>query len=673
MPKASVATLWLMLLLLAACAAPPAPAPPPAPTPRTTAVTWREVEVVPSARGEHAWLAAPLQPMAQDVVDPQPWSYRVYLPKQDGEQGGASGERPLILLNLLASIEWDADDAYLNDFEEALREASFYLWDVTDGQMAIGQARIEDNRASWWDADIRVLARNTEAPHASIGGIKEQVNAAAYRVQVGPFWDSDPTANPFGKWSAIDGHRTLAHELGHYVLGLYDEYTLKNSSYTSCITAQPTADPHGNELASAMNWQYTTSELSARHVADLWDQGSGSCTGTLHWEKTKQSAWESVAARFNRPSVWQVLAPSASANFGPGRDDWPAALDGIPAITVTHVATGTSAAPLLSDLDLTVEVETPPAGVSVPGSFDEIWLSGPGRCAISLGKATVGVPLPLLGTHSGDTLFVKKHMGSFHWCGETEVPGNDSTRLALLVQAQRACAFVARMCSEDSPVANPSGAPFWLANLNPALAGADQATWRTQSGADWISPDQFIKIAQEERGLDPPDLMQWAADAVAALVAQGDNAPLITGIGLCLPDGGRCTRLPVSVVAYAGNEEQDTPAPLTFSSADGRLQVYGRGDAAINTLLILDSPPVAPPNGDLRSVSRVYTLAGDWEGCLQVQIQAECCVDANDENTPSLYHFADGEWSGLGRPPFSPQEGYVLATIDEPGSYALFR
>ena len=39
-------------------------------------------------------------------------------------------------------------------------------------------------------------------------------------------------------------------------------------------------------------------------------------------------------------------------------------------------------------------------------------------------------------------------------------------------------------------------------------------------------------------------------------------------------------------------KDQSDPAPLSYSSADGCLQVYGRDQAMLDTLLIIDSPPV---------------------------------------------------------------------------------
>ena len=43
---------------------------------------------------------------------------------------------PLILFNIVVSIEWDADEVYLASIEDAFIKASDYLYDISDGQMA---------------------------------------------------------------------------------------------------------------------------------------------------------------------------------------------------------------------------------------------------------------------------------------------------------------------------------------------------------------------------------------------------------------------------------------------------------------------------------------------------------------------------------------------------------
>lgn len=666
MPKATTAIFCLMLLAIACAAPPPIASPSAAPAsaeqlqPQASESAWREVGVVSSARGEHDGLAAPLQAMAQDAAAPQPWSYRVYLPIED--TAGTADKRPLILLNLLASIEWDADDAYLRDFETALRKASFYLWDLTDGQMAIGQAHVVDNRESWKHADIRVLARNTEAPHASINGMGEQKAPAAYRVQVGPFWSKNLNTDPTGKWSAPDGYRTLAHELLHYVVGLYDEYNLGTNSYSGCSAAPP--DDSRGSGASAMNWQYTASELSATTVPKLW---SNECEKTLQWEKTKRgkSAWASVAARFNTSptSIWRIYPPNGTADPGPDCADWPAALADIPVI----ISDNKKPAPLLTDVSVQV------TGKPVNEAAD-VFLARPGQCAISLGKTVVGDgALQLLGAHPDDIFYVKYQFprdASVWWCGTATLSaGNAVTVTIELNNWNNLCPFRFSSCTDASPVTDPSQAR--VLTLRPSAATGGETVLSIEIGPEWPPSAEVEPIAQSWQ-LEPFDSPQWAVDVAAALAEQDDPYALFGSVGLCLPDGGPCTLLPIGVAGYIGTEEQDAASPLTYSAADGRLQVYDRADPdKIQSLLILDSSPPSPFRG-LRSISRAYTLAGDWTFPLQVQIQAECCLDAEPETTPLLFRLIDGEWVEAGRPPFSSQESYVLAEIAEPGTYGLF-
>lgn len=665
MPKATAA-IFCLLLLVIACAAPrPTASPSPAPAsaeqlqPHTAESAWREVGVVSSGRGEHDGLAAPLQAMAQDAAAPQPWSYRVYLPIEDSD--GAADKRPLILLNLLASIEWDADDAYLRDFETALRKASFYLWDLTDGQMAIGQAHVVDNRESWKHADIRVLARNTEAPHASINGMGEQNAPTAYRVQVGPFWSKNLNTDPTGKWSAPDGHRTLAHELLHYVVGLYDEYNLDTKSFSGCSAAPP--DDSGGSGASAMNWQYTASELSATTVPELW---SNECEKTLQWEKTKRgkSAWESVAARFNTlpTATWRIHLPNGTADPGPDCADWPTALADIPVITSDNK----KPAPLLTDVSVQV------TGRPVNEAAD-VLLARPGQCAISLGKTVVGDgALQLLGAHPDDIFYVKYQFpgdASVWWCGTATLSaGNPVTVTIKLENWDKKCPFRFSNCTDASRVADPSQARILTAKPSATIG---ETAWSIETRSDWFPLAEVEPIAFDY-SLEPLDSLQWTVDAAATWAALATDVLPVGGVGLCLPDDGPCTLLPIGVASYTHDAEEDTTAPLTYSSADGHLQVYDRAAPnKIQSLLILDSPP-PPPYRGLQGISRAYTLAGDWTPPLQVQIQVDCCLDTKRENTPLLFRLINGEWVEAGRPPFFPQESYVLAEIAEPGTYALF-
>ncbi len=224
-------------------------------------------------------------------------------------------EQPLIIFNLLVSIEWDATDEYVADIQAAFDAAADFLYDVTDGQMTFGQVAIYDNAEHWTEADIQITTKNVVNPHAFIGGITSE--DTSHIIRVGRFWNGN-TADQ-GLWSEPAGYRTLVHEFGHYGLGLYDEYfgylkvgdTLVGKKRTVCVHKDNrTGDPD----ASIMDYHYTTSELP--------DVGRW----TLHCQETAQhqlnngeADWQTMARLYNDHSDehrWQLVNPDARAGVG---------------------------------------------------------------------------------------------------------------------------------------------------------------------------------------------------------------------------------------------------------------------------------------------------------------------------------------------------------------------
>lgn len=147
-----------------------------------------------------------------------------------------STAHPLMLFDVDVSLEWDAgsDGVFYDQLKSAFERASAILYDVSDGQVALGEVRIHPKRAAWLSADMVIYANNNLRPRATMGGL---VNAAqdetaglrgrlanAYvpgQVRMGPIWD------PFGQNAAEltqDWQRALAHELAHYLLYLPDNY-----------------------------------------------------------------------------------------------------------------------------------------------------------------------------------------------------------------------------------------------------------------------------------------------------------------------------------------------------------------------------------------------------------------------------------------------------------------
>ena len=185
------------------------------------------------------------------------------------------------------------------------------------------------------DADVQISAKNIVRPHAYIGGITSDDKSKVIRV--GRFWDGQ-TGNQ-GPWDAPEGYRTLAHELGHYALYLYDEYFAytfdQNGNLTGEVSAKCTGPENRNPStdatnASVMDWQYTSSELSARGLADLW---SDRCEATVQWQLNGESCWETMEGKYadtNVPPRWQFTTPADRGSImagpispSPGLPEWP--------------------------------------------------------------------------------------------------------------------------------------------------------------------------------------------------------------------------------------------------------------------------------------------------------------------------------------------------------------
>jgi len=260
----------------------------------------------------------------------------------------------LVLFNLVVSIEWDATVTYTQGISRAVQYASDYLYDVTDGQMAFGQVTIYDNGNHWADADVQISTQNIVRPHAYVGGITS--NDKSHVIRIGRFWDGNSGSQ--GTWDEPDGYRTLGHEFGHYALHLYDEYFAylfdANGNLTGEVPAYCTG-PENRNLASAatnasvMDYQYTTSELSARGVPGMW---SALCEQTAQWQLTElqhghgESPWETLARVYTdtlNPPRWHLTTPLERGGMMTGPTDSLTNVLTLPTVTISN--TGSSGPP----------------------------------------------------------------------------------------------------------------------------------------------------------------------------------------------------------------------------------------------------------------------------------------------------------------------------------------
>ncbi|MBV7336266.1 VCBS repeat-containing protein [Chloroflexi bacterium TSY] len=222
-----------------------------------------------------------------------------------------SADYPLILFNLDVSLEWDAraDQLYLGQLTRDLERTSVLLYDWTNGHAALGDITVYQAKAQWEEADIRIHATNRLRPHATIGGIvsnlfldtitipaeDDATTTATYlyapgHVEMGAVWNryGEP-----GDQLSEDWARTLAHELGHYLFFLHDNYVgLDNDNRVvrvkSCLGVMQ--NPYGE----------TNSEF---HPQTDW---LPNCEETFSHRKLGRHDWATIKAHYpwlHEPSV----------------------------------------------------------------------------------------------------------------------------------------------------------------------------------------------------------------------------------------------------------------------------------------------------------------------------------------------------------------------------------
>jgi hypothetical protein len=293
-------------------------------------------------------------------------------------------DRPLIGLHILVSVEWDASDEYIEDLRTGLLSGSDYLYDLGDGQFFLETIEIYDDRQRWTDADVHIHASNTTWPNAT-GSVFGIIGGTEKHVRMGRHFDGSSSA--VGPWAEPNGFRTLIHELGHYALGLWDEYLDCDGDRGGYCATNFDTTPE-ERRASFMNYQYTTTEMCSkidpthRHHHPNWH----SCrTGG-------QSLWETVQVRFgdsSAPARWDLQSPDNRGAIMPGPsrvavEDW------------TDVYT----------LNADTGVCAPfPVEVGPGAPFPMVWVTGPGP-NLYQGTADGSGHITIYGAHDGDILRV---------------------------------------------------------------------------------------------------------------------------------------------------------------------------------------------------------------------------------------------------------------------------
>jgi hypothetical protein len=221
------------------------------------------------------------------------------------------------------TLPTSAQASYVEDLEQAMRSASAYLYDVSEGQMTFGDIMIYTGGEYWDEADIRILANNNYRPSALIGGHVKQhtptTNADKSldlrfrpgQILLGRQWDGQSGA--CGPWSSPAGVRTIVHEWMHYALNLWDEYLKPLEGKMSyCSNDNLPAFQADINQSSMMAYHYTSNALWG---ADVEGQGLAAvpqnCLDTDQMLVHNRSDWETIAFYF--PSI-KMPDPKAGQN-----------------------------------------------------------------------------------------------------------------------------------------------------------------------------------------------------------------------------------------------------------------------------------------------------------------------------------------------------------------------
>ncbi len=203
---------------------------------------------------------------------------------------------PLVLFNMDVSLEWDArnDGTLLDDLTEAIKRASETFYHVSGGQMALGQVRIFQNKENWLNSDVVIYANSSVRPRATMGGVVNTPTSdviSATKVITDAFWPGQirmgPAWDPYGENRAEltrDWQRALAHEFGHYLLYLPDNYL--GYDPRGVIT---TVDCRGSFMTNSSDIEY------AKYLtSEEWRKPKNNCGSTIAARLTGRSDWETI-------------------------------------------------------------------------------------------------------------------------------------------------------------------------------------------------------------------------------------------------------------------------------------------------------------------------------------------------------------------------------------------
>jgi hypothetical protein len=217
-----------------------------------------------------------------------------------------SPQYPLLVQDLTVSANYyvQTNPAYETTLRQQLRDAAGFFYAFTDGQFTLGEVTINQFYDQWADADLKLHASNSFHPRAVIGGVvltatvdldpSVPITYAPGHMYMGWHWNK--YGKPPGEEIIVDGQPVspasmeqdwalaLAHEMGHYLLYLFDTYTDVDSNASKELAAQCTG--------SAMGDVYLPINHAFVFDAEHWNQ---KCQGTEAYKRLNgRTEWQTI-------------------------------------------------------------------------------------------------------------------------------------------------------------------------------------------------------------------------------------------------------------------------------------------------------------------------------------------------------------------------------------------
>lgn len=215
-------------------------------------------------------------------------------------------QQPLLVQDLALSAEWyvQGDPVRATWLRENVTKAANYLFSFTDGQFTLGRVTVQQSLDGWSDADLRLHLNNVLQPKANIGGIVAadtpdpgpgvDFTYSPGHIFMGSAWnrygvppDQQVKVNGVAVSPATmvdDWAIATAHELGHYLLFLFDTYT--------GIDGQASQELADRCTGTAMGDAYKPSNHNFIFNPNHWDEA---CAGTeAHHTLKGRTEWATI-------------------------------------------------------------------------------------------------------------------------------------------------------------------------------------------------------------------------------------------------------------------------------------------------------------------------------------------------------------------------------------------